>query len=148
MRSGVPRLRLCRDATQSLVQRDSARKSAFDGKHVIEPRRPEAVTTESSNLKAIYLLAPFEPDEGEHLVRRVRLVSHAATLLLVRHARIGRVLSGSAAGDMVIRAAAVARAVPVYVLHVMRDLGRIHEVAAELMHWHGEPAMAAVAEGR
>lgn len=147
MRSGVPRLRLCSDAAACLVATDTPRKSPFDRKHVIELQRPDALAALFAPLRAIYLLAPTRVRRTDPAARRTQLLAQPASLLLVRHARLGRVLSKDAAADVLIRAAAVARQVPVYVLHLAHDLARINEVAAAVMAWHTEPVAATGTHG-
>jgi hypothetical protein len=55
---------------------------------------------------------------------------------LVMHAKLGAVLTGAESPVVLSRAAEIARAVPVYVLHVVRDLERIGDVARLLSRWH------------
>ena len=71
-------------------------------------------------------------------VERERLDTVAATMALVMHAKLGAVLSGVESPVVLSRAADIARSVPVYALHVVRDLDRVEEVARLLCDWHAD----------
>jgi hypothetical protein len=50
--------------------------------------------------------------------------------------KAGVLLGGPEATVVLDRAVAVAREVPVYTLHVVRDLNRLADVVAQLVEWH------------
>lgn len=137
MRRGVEHLRLRADVTERLACEEVSRRSALDGKDVVQFSEVSRVAEREVPLAAIYLLAPFAARRRQDSVSRMRVQERAATMLLVRHARMGRVLCGTDGGEMLVRAAAVTRQVPVYALHVERDLARINQVAEHLLQWHG-----------
>ena len=60
----------------------------------------------------------------------------SATISLVMHAKLGPVLTGAESPVVLTRAAEIARTVPVYALHVVRDLDRVDDVARQLFAWH------------
>jgi hypothetical protein len=132
---GLPRLRLWSDAVARLfgVDRDETdvlRKQLMD-------RMDEGqIETRTVPFRAAYVLHPVtELPDGKAVVRE-RLDTVAATMSLVMHAKLGPVLTGTESPVVMTRAADIARAVPVYVLHVVRDLDRIDEVARQLIAWH------------
>jgi hypothetical protein len=138
LRPGVDSVRLCPDATQQLASHGAWYRSPLDGKDVIPLRSAKSAWSEVP-LAALYFMAP---GNGTPAVRR-RVPPQAASLLLVRHARLGRVLGGIHAGLVLQRAAAVARAVPSYALHVVSDLARIQAVAEHILRWESSPASGA-----
>lgn len=109
-----------------------------EGKRVVSALRPEQLMSRPSPLAALYLLDPVEGDTGS--VTRVALQPMLAALGTVAHVKIGRMLGHAAAKPMLERAAAIARRVPVYRLHPPRDLSRLPETAAMILHWHGVPS--------
>lgn len=130
---GLPRLRLWSDAVSRL----------FGGEEVAELRKQvmdhlDADQVESSTVpfRAAYVLNPVTELPDGAAADRDRLDTIAATMSLVRHAKLGPVLTGTESPIVLSRAAEIAAVVPVYVLHVVRDLDRIGEVARLLFRWH------------
>jgi hypothetical protein len=136
MRRGVEHIRLRRDASERLVRGVRPERSPLDGKNIVQLGQASRVRVDELPLGGIYLLAPAR--RAEDPVRREFVPPRAATMLLMRHARMGRVLCGADGGEMLKRAASVTQQVPVYALHVARDLARIGEVAERLVEWHSE----------
>ena len=132
---GLPRLRLWSDAAARLfgVERD---ETAALRKQIMEHLDAEQVETRTVPFRAAYVLNPVAelPDGGA--VMRERLDAVAATLQLVMHAKLGPVLTGAESPVVLTRAAEIARSVPVYALHVVRDLSRIDDVSHQLFNWH------------
>lgn len=145
MRRGVEHIRLRRDASERLARDGVAQRSPLDGKNVVRLGETSRVRAEELPLGGIYLLASAR--RGESPVRREFVQPRAATMLLMRHARMGRVLCGADGGEMLRRAASVTQQVPVYALHVARDLARINEVAEQLIEWHAHSLMATGTNG-
>jgi hypothetical protein len=90
---------------------------------------------EPTPLAAIYVLVPSRPDGADAARRRPLSGVHAA-VALVQHAKCGVLLGKSEAPVLFERAATVARETPVFWLSVVRDLGRIAEVAQQVARWH------------
>jgi hypothetical protein len=143
MRRGVEQLRLCADASEQLVPNQSLVRSDLDGKDVLQLALGRGVDDCRIPLRAIYLLAPFVARRHKEFAYRQSVAPRSAAMLLMRHARLGRLLCGTDGGEMMRRAAAVAREVPVYTLHVARDLARIGEAAQRLVEWHNDSVVLA-----
>lgn len=135
---GLPRLKLWTDAAARLfgVEADGTTVR----KHLMDHLDAGQVERRSVPFKAAYVLNPVMELPDGAAVSRERLDTVAATMALVMHAKLGPVLTGVESPVVLSRAADVARAVPVYALHVVRDLERVEEVARRLFAWHdGEP---------
>jgi hypothetical protein len=143
MRRGVEQLRLCADASEHLMPNQSLLRSDLDGKDVLQLAQPRGVAGGQIPLRAIYLLAPFSQRGRREIVHRQLVAPRAAAMLLMRHARFGRLLCGTDGGKMLARAAAIAREVPVYTLHVARNLSRIDEAVQRLVEWHEQSIVLA-----
>lgn len=139
MRPGVDHLRVRRDATAQLGRKGALCRSPLDGKDVLQFSTTRRVSAREISVAAVYILAPVARGSDASVLRS-RIAERAATMLLMRHSRMGRMLCGADGGEMLRRAAAVARQVPVYVLHVVRDLGRIDDVACRVLKWHDQSA--------
>ena len=129
----MPRLRLWTDAAARLFGTDD--KGAVT-KRVMDHLDPDRVETESVRFGAAYVLTPVTSLPDGAVVARQRLDTIESTMCLVRHSKLGPVLAGSESPLMLARAADVASVVPVYALHVVRDLNRIGELATQLVRWH------------
>jgi len=66
----------------------------------------------------------------------VRLTGVNAIAALLRHHKTGDVLGEADRTSLFMRAADVARHVPVFRLEVARDFARLSEVVAQLRSWH------------
>ncbi|HEX6316010.1 MAG TPA: hypothetical protein VFZ73_14165 [Gemmatimonadaceae bacterium] len=132
---GLPRLRLWSDTAARLFGVD-AHAAEAPRKHVMDQLAPEQVETDTVPFRAAYVLNPVtELPEGA-VAARDRLDTVAATMSLVMHAKLGPVLAGAESPVVLSRAAEIARVVPVYALHIVRDLARVDEVARQLFAWH------------
>lgn len=143
LRPGFARPRLRSDAAGVLLDDGERFIDAIDGKHVIRDLEDASLVVEEAvPLSIVYVLRPAPRRELRHAVRRVALPPTAATLALIRFAKVGPLLRGSEGGVVLRRAAALAAAVRVYDLHVVRDLARLDDVAYQLLEWHGARALA------
>lgn len=142
VRPGVPHVRVNPDSSSQLAARRTPQRSDLDGKHIFDFGAP-ALAAPRSALGAVYVLAPCPADDGA-VVHREQLAPSRAAMALIRHAKIGMLLGGVDALVVLERATQVARQVPVYTLHVPRDLGAIDRVVSQLEEWHAYGALAAV----
>jgi hypothetical protein len=132
---GLPRLKLWTDAAARLfgMERD---ESGTIRKHQMEHLEASQVETRTVPFRAAYVLNPVAELPDGAAATRDRLDTVSATMLLVMHAKLGPVLTGAESPVVLTRAADIARTVPVYALHVVRDLDRVDEVARLLFSWH------------
>ena len=143
LRPGFARPRLRSDVAGVLLDDGEPFIDAIDGKHVIRDLDDASLGAEEAvPLSTVYVLRPVSRRESQRAVRRVALPPTAATLALIRFAKVGPLLGGSEGGVVLRRAAAFAAAVRVYDLHVVRDLARLDDVAYQLLAWHGAHALA------
>ena len=132
---GLPRLRLWSDSASRLFGVDRDESGALR-KRLMDRLDAEQVETRTVPFRAAYVLDPVaELPDGVPAVRE-RLDTVTATISLVMHAKLGPVLTGAESPVVLTRAADIARTVPVYVLHVVRDLDRVDDVAQLLFSWH------------
>jgi hypothetical protein len=96
----------------------------------------EAVSHESVPLAALYVLAPTRPTQEGPAARRMRLSSVEGSLVIVGNAKLALLLAKSEASALFRAAATLAQQLPVYRLHVVRDLDRLDEVVQTLRSWH------------
>jgi len=131
---GLPRLKLWTDAAARLfgVEADGTTVR----KHLMDHLDAGQIERRTVPFKAAYVLNPVMELPDGSAVNRERLDSVAATMALVMHAKLGPVLTGVESPVVLSRAADVARSVPVYALHVVRNLERVNEVARQLFAWH------------
>ena len=132
---GLPRLRLWTDAAVRLfgVEADAGTGRR---KHLMDELDASQIERRTVPFRAAYVLNPVSGLPDDAAVLRDRMDTIGATMSLVMHAKLGPVLTGIESPVVLSRAAEIARQVPVYVLHVLRDLDRIDEVARELIAWH------------
>lgn len=139
---GLPRLRLWSDSAARLhgVERED---SGALRKRLMDQLEARQVETRTVPFRAAYVLNPVAGLPDGAAAARERLDAVAATISLVMHAKLGPVLTGAESPVILTRAADIARTVPVYALHVVRDLDRVGEVAQLLFSWHaGEGEVA------
>jgi hypothetical protein len=132
---GLPRLRLWTDAASRLFGLEQDESSTIQ-KHQMDRLDASQVETRTVPFRAAYVLNPVEELPDGLVAAREKLDSVAATIALVMHAKLGPVLTGAESPVILSRAADIARSVPVYALHVVRDLDRVGEVAQLLVSWH------------
>jgi hypothetical protein len=137
---GLPRLRLWSDTAARLFGVDRDETAALR-KHIMDQLDVSQIETRTVPFRAAYVLNPVAEILDGSAVAREPLDAVSATMQLVMHAKLGPVLTGAESPVVLTRAADIARDVPVYVLHVARDLNRVDEVARQLVAWHaGEGA--------
>ena len=130
---GVPRLKLWTDAAARLF---GTEKEPMLRKRIMDQLDAHQLETGTVPFGAAYILNPVTELPDGAAVQRERLDTVGATMSLVMHSKLGGVLAGSESPVVLARAADIASSVPVYALHVLRDLERIGEVAKQLVVWH------------
>jgi hypothetical protein len=105
-------------------------------KQVMDQLDDHQIETRSVPFRAAYVLNPVTELPGGVAATRDRLDTVSATISLVMHAKLGPVLTGAESPVVLTRAADIAGKVPVFALHVVRDLARVDEVARLLFEWH------------
>lgn len=131
---GLPRLRLWTDSAARLFgvnQEERIRK------HLMAQLEPSQIETRPVPFAAAYVLSPVPELPDGAAVARVPLDAVPATIALLAHSKLGPVLSGSESPVMLALASNIARTVPVYTLHIVRDLDRVDEAARVILGWHG-----------
>jgi hypothetical protein len=137
---GLPRLRLWSDSAARLFGVDAEEPGTIR-KHQMDELDTSQIETRTVPFRAAYVLNPVtELPEGAAAARD-QIDAVSATMSLVMHAKLGPVLTGAESPVVLTRAADIAHAVPVYALHVVRDLDRVGDAARQLYAWHaGEGA--------
>jgi hypothetical protein len=134
---GVQSLRVRADALAGLGV-GGPTLDTHEGKRVVGPLPPDRLMRVPRALSAIYLLEPVVAG-APGAAARERLPETLAAIAVVAHVKIGEMLGATAAGALLARAAAIVRDVPVYRLAAVRDLGRLPEVARQVLAWHEAP---------
>ncbi len=104
-------------------------------KRVFEELSPEWLAEQAVPLGTIYTLVPATTDSVE-AARRDARDGPSATLAMIQYQKLGALLAGPDAARVFEHAAALASRVPVYALHVVRDLERLGDVTRSLVNWH------------
>lgn len=141
---GVPQVKLWDDTAARMGVRAPEREPGE--KHLVHDFSEESLVREPTPLIAAYLLAPVTGATAS--TERERLADVHAALALVRHTSLGALLGGSEAAVVFERAAALARAVPVYRLSVPAGLERLGAVVERLQRWHDGGVLASAASSR
>jgi hypothetical protein len=148
IRPGVPSVRLWQDAARELsVHNVCARVT--DGVKTTASGFARGVVLETEvELNALYILAPQRKEPQQCAVWRERLAPVPATIALAHQMKLADSLVGlRAAGGRLGTAAAVARAVPVWRLHAVRDFVLLPVIVEQLFGWHAAAGRAAAAVG-
>ena len=132
---GLPRLRLWSDTAARLFGVDDESPGTIR-KHQMDQLDVSQIETRTVPFRAAYVLNPVPELPDGAAAAREQLDTVSATISLVMHAKLGPVLTGAESPVVLTRAADIARTVPVYALHVVRDLGRVDEVARLVSSWH------------
>jgi hypothetical protein len=136
VRPGVASVRLFEDAADALPVSDLCGRVIPGVKRTATGFANDSLMRSEAPLDAIYLLQPQRPTEDQRAGWRTQLSPGAATITLAQQAKVGDSLVGlSAAGARLRDAAAVASRVPVWTLHAVRDLGRLAQLAEQIMDW-------------
>lgn len=106
---------------------------------------PDRLEVESVPLAAVYLLDPEPAGTGDRPARRRLLPPVKAAVALVGQAKLGPLLGGPEAPLLLEAAGRLADRVPVYTLRLSPNLGRLADVARQVLDWHGT-GLAARAE--
>lgn len=94
-----------------------------------------------SPLSVLYLLKPVAPDARvatAEVIERRRIAPSAALPALMQHLKLGPVTRPEDPARMMRQLGAIARAVPVYELHVNRDWEVLDEVVTRIIAWQSE----------
>jgi hypothetical protein len=98
----------------------------------------DLIETRERPLAALYVLRPVAPDAGACAARSA-MSPIAATMELVRNAKLAKLLWGEESERLLRLVSEVSRRVPVYSLDVPRDLDLLPEVVDRLLEWHAVP---------
>lgn len=104
-------------------------------KRIFEALPAEWLAHEAARLAAVYTLTPAAAESAD-AVRREPLDGPSAAIALIQYQKLGALLGGRDAVRVFELAAALASTVPVYRLHVARDLERLGLVTESLVRWH------------
>ncbi|MGH7711041.1 MAG: hypothetical protein ACREOG_07135 [Gemmatimonadaceae bacterium] len=104
-------------------------------KRIFEELPDEWLADRAVPLAAIYTISP-EPADVVEAARRERLDGAGAAIAMIQYQKLGALLGGLDAARVFEYAADLASRVPVYTLHIARDLDRLGEVTETLVNWH------------
>ena len=107
-----------------------------EGKTLVTDLETSRLAHERAPLTALYFLDPVDPLKASEPVSRARLPETLATLSVVSHVKIARMLGASSAPVLLDRAATLVRAVPAFQLSVPRALDGLRAAAARIAEWH------------
>lgn len=136
VRPGIASVRLWADAAAALPL-DAISKTLIHGvKTTVTGLRDEALARTPTAFGDIYLLSPTAGDDASPAVSRTRLSPVEGAIALARHTKLPDSLVGlRAAGSQLAAAAKIAAAVPVWRLHVVRDMSRLELIVRQLIEW-------------
>jgi hypothetical protein len=136
VRPGVASVRLWADAAAALPL-DAISKTLISGvKTTVTGFRDDALARTPTAFGDIYLLSPVMGDAASTPVSRTRLSPVEGAIALARHTKLPDSLVGlRAAGSQLATAAKVAATVPVWRLHVVRDMSRLEVIVRQLIEW-------------
>ena len=119
-----------------------------DGKIVLPPVPEARAVTTPAHLSALYFLNPVRPEAAIEPATRARVPGVPATIRMLAHMKVGRMLGSSFARTLFDGVADVTARTPVYDLAIARDEGRLPEVVSRLIDWHGLEGYGAGKEPR
>ena len=136
VRPGVASVRLWADAA-AVLPLHSISNSLIDGvKTTVTGLRDDAIAAEPTVFRDIYVLWPVRGNGDSRCVSRTRLSPVEGAIALARHTKLPDSLVGlRAAGSQLSTAARVAATVPVWMLHVVRDMSRLDSIVRQLIEW-------------
>ena len=129
---GVQHVRLWRDSAARLG--GGADVEEAGGKRRVSPAG--AIPAAPVPALALYLLAPVAAGDAGPAARRTRLAPLPAAMALLAHARLAPLMGKQESVVLLDRAVALAAAVPVYTLEVVRDFARLDEAVERIRAWH------------
>lgn len=132
---GVHSIRLRHDSAARFDALGASRMGYSD-KHAFDTVPEALLQYDPVPLAGLYELASRTREEVPELVRRTRLPTVHATVLLMQHSKLGALLGGPESRHVFDRCALLAATVPVYRLDVGRDLAAVDDVAATVAGWH------------
>jgi hypothetical protein len=135
---GVHELRLRSDTAHALVPPEHESRVSGD-RVVVEDLDTIRLQDAPVRLACLYLLSPRARDAPVG-ARTFPVPAVASALSLVRHAKIGPLLSGQEAGPLLDRIAAVVGSVPVRLLEYPHDFTRLDDVVGDIVAWHTDGA--------
>lgn len=148
-RPGVHGVRLREDSAEKFAGDQTTAPTLNADKLLVTAFDEDRLAQEPAPLDAIYLLTPVRPDADPAIATRRRLAPMESALLLVAHGKLAPLLGRDEGSRTLVRASAIARAVPVYALAIGRDLARIDDAARTIVGWHragsDAPSLATVA---
>jgi hypothetical protein len=138
LRPGIASVRLWADMAAALPL-DGVCNTLIPGvKTTITGFNATAVATDHTALRDIYLLSPTLSDVGPECVTRTRLSPGEAAIGLAQQTKLPDCLVGlRAAGTRLATAATIAAAVPIWRLHVLRDLSKLDGIVRQIIDWSG-----------
>ncbi len=140
-------IRLCSDSRTRLASSASAIRRESDGKFVMTRRDFGSAQPSSASdapdkarcpLNAIYVLNSSESAQRGPAVSRRLLSPTAAVPVLMRHLKLGPVVTREDPARLVKQLGAIVQAVPVYELTVARDWSVVDEVVERVLGWHAQ----------
>ena len=136
VRPGVASVRLWADAA-AVLPLDAISKTLIHGvKTTVTGFRDGTVARTPIPFGDVYLLSPVPGDAASSPVTRTRLSPVEGAIALARHTKLPDALVGlRAAGSQLAMAAKVAASVPVWRLHVVRDMNRLEVIVRQLIEW-------------
>jgi hypothetical protein len=140
VRPGVASVRLWNDAASALAVDRICESVAAGVKTTASGFARDALALADVPVRAVYLLSPERPGGATRPCWRTRLPVGAATIAIAQQAKLPDALIGlRAAGDRLRAAAALASAVPVFMLHTVRDFTQLDAVTRQIADWSREP---------
>jgi hypothetical protein len=136
VRPGVPSVRLWEDVVAALPLQ-AISSSLIDGvKTTVTGFSEDALAAEPTVFRDIYVLSPVQGNGGSRCVSRTRLSPVEGAIALARHTKLPDSLVGlRAAGSQLAISARVAATVPVWMLHLVRDMSRLDSIVRQLVEW-------------
>lgn len=136
VRPGVASVRLWPDVAAALPLGSVCDTLIPGVKTTVTGFADEALASSPCRLKAIYNLAPFGNDRDARTAWRERLEPLEATIALAHQTKLPDSLIGmQAAGQQLAMAVAMATSVPVWKLHIVRDVGKLDQVVRQIIDW-------------
>jgi len=132
---GVHSVRLFADAAGRLRGSEVV-GDPFQVKETITELGEDRLMFERVQLAAIYQLTPVDQSVARASVEREMLSAVPSTMVLVRHSKLAPLLGKTEAPVLFQQALAMARAVPVFELRVVRDFDQLPDVVSRLLEWH------------